>query len=264
MKDRIEPFACLSCAGQDLEPQGGNIQCAECGFRISRRRYSYLIEMAGEAFLYGFAYRRYYERQKLEHRKIATKALLVEPSECLKFLSLAVLAGIIGNASYAAVRAMVAKLWKKISAPTRLHIQSDPQVDDSAQARDGAFVKAVLDDACQLEEFLQFLEDFQGGLLHVDLEVKGAIEEEIKVHAACNSIMDQLRKTNCLETPSDSRGMSRAIEKGLLNVNFIVDKNRRLKASDTAGLFSHLTPPLNRNASKSRMSRSSKLKKRRR
>lgn len=151
---------CLQC-GSLIE---NNISvCPFCSSEIDTKFYFRLVKKVQDYLLFGYEYRRLYEIQYSEKKKIEKKYHLDPPSGAFVWVGLAVLSGVIGNASWDFVKKVINKIRT--------------QVDDSE-------LPFECDDDKELKQLYQFLLDYHRSFAGVEQDVKGAIFEEMRAHQA--------------------------------------------------------------------------------
>jgi len=109
MSEKTRLIVCPACAAVRSDSGRVVLVCPECGFRLGRARYDRMIEAARDAARLGHVYREVYKRDKgAEHRDY-----YIGVDDALVFAALAALSGVIGNATYDAIKAFIARLKKQ-------------------------------------------------------------------------------------------------------------------------------------------------------
>ena len=99
---------CVGCAAMSLDRGLAILVCPQCGFRIGRKRYRRLVDYAHDAALYGHVYPERYKRDRDEGR--GDRRYFIEIGEALVFAAVAALSGVIGNATYDAIKLFISRL----------------------------------------------------------------------------------------------------------------------------------------------------------
>jgi hypothetical protein len=153
MNDKHEAI-CLRCGTYFPITDGDILTCPKCGWSISSSDFEILWNEAIRTYRYGHQYRRVYEKQMAEGDGIREMYYLVEPPQWVIYLSLAAIAGIIGNRADHILMRALAYLFKKV-----------PKESDIKNERE---IKVIIQDS---REFLD-------GMPEIDIKVRAAISEE--------------------------------------------------------------------------------------
>lgn len=138
-------------------------ECPNCGGSIDIKIYNKIITKINQYILFGYSYRKAYEKQYVENGRIDRKFCLIELSDAYAWVGLAVLGGIIGGASWDFVKL----LTKKIAGQTN---------NDKLQQ--------LVSDETSLKLFSGYLLDYHRSFASVKGEVRDAIYEEMRTHTA--------------------------------------------------------------------------------
>ena len=117
---------CLSCGTVRAETPADGTACPDCSFVFDSARHARVVSFARRAVRYGYQYRRIYERD-IESGVDDRRHYAEKLNEVYTFIALAILSGILGNASYDAVKAAIRRiratypalceqLWEKLAA----------------------------------------------------------------------------------------------------------------------------------------------------
>jgi hypothetical protein len=188
---------CPHCA-QILAAPANDI-CPECSAPISDVQQRLLVEFAREVVHFGHEYRELYEREDSDRYRF----YLPQAPDWLAFISLAVLSGILGNASYDIVKRAVRRIVAQVN-------------------RDHEKAINVVDDAFLRKLDTQFRE-YMSGLEKVSPNVRAAILDEIMV--------DLMKEYWDEYTPADGQrdAMSDDPEQHTKNVQRWMDVRNRKK-----------------------------------
>lgn len=147
--------------------------CEACGERIERERVLQLYEYAAEVYYYGRQYRIYYERA-FRSGQDNIKPSLGFAGEAFAWVMLAVLSGVLGNAAYDAIKAVVNKIREDVSA-------------GNIPGRDYTALLELTDE--QLGELVDAARTYCGGMDGLTKEVRAAIVEEIMADTVAHDPM---------------------------------------------------------------------------
>jgi hypothetical protein len=157
---------CLSCGTLLARSADDLAVCTACGAPLDRETLGRLYEYAAEVYYYGCQYRSYYESAYASGPN-PIKPSLSFAGEALAWVTLAVLSGVLGNAAYDAVKAVVAKMRSDIA-------------DGKVPNRDYSRLLELTDD--QLGALVDAARSYCGGMDGLTKEVRAAIVEEIMAH----------------------------------------------------------------------------------
>jgi len=161
--DEPTQFLCLACGSLNPRTTEAKATCSDCQTLLEPDELLGLYEYAAEVYYYGRQYRVYYEHAYQTSRAPA-KPSLGFAGEALGWVMLAVLSGVLGNASYDAIKAVVAKLRDGV-ATGRL------------PARDPSGLLELTDS--ELGELIDAARVYCGGMDGLTREVRSAIVEEV-------------------------------------------------------------------------------------
>jgi hypothetical protein len=159
---------CLQCAHVYQTDAGETLECSECGMTMLRYQYEKLIQYSREAAGFGHIYRTMYEAAKKQGDR-NTRAQ-IQLHDAWAFAALAVLSGIIGNASFETVKLVIRKLLAAFK-------------EETTNAKRRSF--AALQDDAEISRFLANLTDFTSGMKEIDPWVKNVIVEEMIADQGC-------------------------------------------------------------------------------
>lgn len=100
------PSLCFNCARIFRSEPVADLQCPECSYQISRKRYEDFYRYAFYAARYGIQYRSYYEGSEPPY----AKPMLANLGELGAFVAIAAISGVIGNAAWDAVKHAIVKV----------------------------------------------------------------------------------------------------------------------------------------------------------
>jgi len=167
---------CLACADVytaiDTAENNDAQTCPTCGAAHEPERYARLIHVARDFAHYGHLYRMRYERDR-RSGDINQRYALAEPAAALQFATLAIISGIVGNASWELVKLVAKRAADRLTAVS---------ADNS-----GAM---TIDDAL-LERLDHHCRSFAERLGGMDPQVRSAVVEEVIVHAITEYLMSQ-------------------------------------------------------------------------
>lgn len=155
---------CLTCGSLNERSTQSIAQvCRECDGSLEPEQLLRLYEYAAEVYYYGRQYRVYYERA-YEHGDNPPKPHLGFDGEAFAWAMLAALSGVLGNASYDAIKAVISKVRADISSGRVVSKDYTPLLE--------------LTDA-QLGELMDAARTYCNGMDGLTKEVQAAIIEEI-------------------------------------------------------------------------------------
>lgn len=159
---------CLTCGSLNARSEPQPSLCHECEAPIDTERLLRLYEYAAQVYYYGRQYRIYYERA-YESDSNPAKPSLQFAGEAFAWVMLAVLSGVLGNASYDAIKLVIAKLADGVAA-------------GKLPSRDYTPLLELTDD--KLGELVDAAQTYCGGMEGLTREVRTAIVEEIMADVA--------------------------------------------------------------------------------
>jgi hypothetical protein len=155
---------CFNCANLFADLDGEIISCPECMFVSERRVYNQLLKYSADAVEYGYHYRQSYEEDLRNGELDGGYAL--DFQDVWMFFGLAALSGIVGNATYDAIKAAIKKIAKK-----------NETVEDVSNKTAWQF----LDDAEEFRIFIQYIKDYYNYLDSVEPQLRSAILTELVI-----------------------------------------------------------------------------------
>ena len=155
-------YLCFKCANIDCICDGKMITCVDCGHKIPISSYNRGLEYARRCYKFGIMYRDAYEDQckNSEDGKVSVLFSLTDPSNYQELITLIILSGIIGGASWELVKKAISKLYDKCKEINEI---------------DGVYFIDDLD----FEHTKQNIKEYYNYLPDVSKEVKAAISEEV-------------------------------------------------------------------------------------
>jgi hypothetical protein len=178
---------CLSCGTLVIPDGAASTPCHACGSEQVAVQWHRMRRFAEYVVRFGFQYPEQYRKDYEAERDSRVRYFLLPPHEILVFVALAVLSGIVGNASYDLVKAVVRRIKATFDSETHADL---PVIDD-------AFV----------EQLDQCFRDFLSGMRDLTPEARLAVIEEIIVDRMTDFLMthpeEQLRLA-AAETPEQS------------------------------------------------------------
>ena len=153
---------CLNC-GEILPRSNVEIICPQCSTSFNANDFDDLSNYATEAYYYGYQYRVYYERA-YQLSSSPAKPCLGFAGEAFTWVMLAMLSGIIGNATHDVVKKIIADLREQ----SRMRCTEDKSYDALLNVTDE-----------EIEEIFQYARDYYNGMKSIQKEVRAAIIEEI-------------------------------------------------------------------------------------
>ena len=113
--DKPQRLLCLACATLIDPSEIVEAHCPACGEPIDVQELLRLYEFAAETYYYGHQYRVVYEKQ-FEESKNRVHYSLAFGGEVFAWIMLAVLSGVVGNAAYDLLKAVVAGIRADVAA----------------------------------------------------------------------------------------------------------------------------------------------------
>jgi DNA-directed RNA polymerase subunit RPC12/RpoP len=176
----MEYKLCFRCATIYEPSEDGLIRCPKCQYIFPQERYDKLIDYARGAAEFGYNYRRAFERD-YEEDGTCSRRYSLSFDEILMFCAAAALSGIIGNVAYDVIKAALNKIIV--------------QHKSRGQRRGIATTEDILNDSHEFEIFVYYITDYYNGMPNLNPEIKNAILDEIRTHAAVD-VMEQKDKMN--------------------------------------------------------------------
>jgi hypothetical protein len=183
---------CFSCAFIFEAKEGESIVCPECSFTIERVSYNRILEPARDAAVFGYFYRKAFERNAKEGNTKTRYALVVD--DIFIFLALAVISGVFGNAAHDASKAA----FRRIIGEAHARYE---QWGELTQLR-------LLKNDKDIDRFVEYIVEFPQSVRELPVEIRMAIVEEMLVDVA----VDRL--------PKDKENLSREEFEKILKDSF--------------------------------------------
>lgn len=168
-------FLCTTCGEINSNEE---LVCSNCHTKTDESFYKGLLNYCNRAIRYGYDYRMYYEEQVQKDGQVNGKASLIAPTTIEEWLAAVVLAGIIGNGSYAMVIYLAKKLRDKLLEKKATGLTS----------REKKLVK-VISNEDDLKRFASYIQDYYCGNKTDNEKVNEAIDEEILVDAVSDKLV---------------------------------------------------------------------------
>lgn len=159
-----KPFGavlCTSCGKLIAAGDRMEVQCPACDANTSMATVDALRNYAAEVIYYGYQYRSIFERSS---SRDVPKLSLSFAGEAFLWVAVAMLSGIVGNASYDLVKSVVCRLRDDAGQMT----SSDPSYERLASVTDE-----------ELERMFEYARDYHDEMKRVSDGVKAQIIEEI-------------------------------------------------------------------------------------
>jgi hypothetical protein len=159
----MQEILCLGCAEVFPNFSTRVIRCPSCQWSVASSDYEDLFGEAGRVVRFGFMYRQMFEAGHVKKQKVTAMPFLAEAPQWLVFCAVAALSGIVGNASYAAVKNVIRRI---LNRRTKRDVWSHNLSADDRQ------IRSLI---AYLREYLDRLED-------VRPEVRSLVIEEERAH----------------------------------------------------------------------------------
>ena len=169
---------CLSCANIFTAPIKPQHKCPLCGHVMPRKNYEEIVQAGRDAILFGHIYRSKYEDNYRKNKKGCHYGLSIDYTTLtlLSFIGVAALSGVIGNASYDIVKAIIQRIARSSPVKRRLKDES----------------KAVYLSDLYSERFIQRLiahtRDHHNGFRNAPRKVRDAISSEIRAQTVAPTV----------------------------------------------------------------------------
>ncbi len=165
--DKPQRLLCLTCATLVDPSEIVEAGCPACGEPIDVQEVLKLYEFAAETYYYGHQYRVVYEKQFKESENRVHYSLAFA-GEAFAWVMLAVLSGVVGNAAYDHLKAVVARIRADVAAGKVPEKDYSPLLELSDE---------------ELGSILYSAKQYLGGMEGLTQEVRLAIAEEIAADA---------------------------------------------------------------------------------
>jgi len=169
---------CFSCAFIFEAKEGESIICPECNFTIERDSYNRILEPARDAAVFGYFYRKAFERNAKKGDTKTRYALAVD--DIFIFLALAVISGVVGNAAYDASKAAFRRIIEQANARYE-------QWGELTQLR-------LLKNDKDIDRFVEYIVEFPQSVRELPVEIRMAIVEEMLVDVAVDRLPKDITK----------------------------------------------------------------------
>lgn len=172
----MQKTICTQCAAVFDTPKQRPLTCPNCHSPLEESGYSRLVSYAHAAVQYGYAYRLVYEEQYETNRNLP-KRYSIPISDVLTFCALAAISGIVGNAAYDLIKAVINKILNQFEQQ-----KTEDQIDEYEQQMqddDISEMRQIINAPELFEVFMSYLADFYDGMPGANPTVKGAIFEEM-------------------------------------------------------------------------------------
>lgn len=149
---------------------------------MNSKRMQRLLYFGRNACEYGYQYRRVFEADYAAAGKCAGRYQLHTLSEFMAFAAIAAASGVVGNASYDLIKAVLLKLWK--------------QAQQNREPKE-SLLSELFESEAGRRRFLEYIHDYTNGFVRLrNRAVKAAIEEEIFVDVRINQRNESLNAAN--------------------------------------------------------------------
>ncbi len=159
------PVLCFRCAVVYARPEAPTVlRCPECDFSVEDARYRSFYRHAFYAARYGIQYRRDAESRSLDESQESKPHFCLGPlGELATFVALAIASGVLGNASWEAVRFAIGKIisQRERCAPTAREFSAE-----------------------DIEKLIEYISDYEDDFSRLPPGVKEHIMEEIIADSA--------------------------------------------------------------------------------
>lgn len=177
-----ERAICLSCATVFQSDYESDLDCVSCGRIIPRQRYTRLVRSAAAAARYGFQYRDRY-RADAQNGPLHSRYCLAALDAVFTWIALAVISGVLGNASWESIQKVIKKILDSNATMT----------GESHNA-----VIELIEDTDKLERFATDVLAFNRRVrIESDL-IEAAVEEEYVVDLMIGVISDNPEVSSAL------------------------------------------------------------------
>lgn len=177
-----EKAICLYCATVFRSDYKSDLVCRNCGQTIPRQKYTRLVSSAAAAVRFGYQYREAY-RTDAQKGKSEQRHYLVPLDVVFIWITLAVISGVLGNASWEAIQ----KVLKKILV-SNVRVTGESHIE----------VIGLIEDSGKLERFATDVLAFHQGV-RIDSEpIEAAIEEEHVVSLMTSLLSENAEVVNAL------------------------------------------------------------------
>jgi len=162
---------CVGCAGIYFTEEIDNSICPECGLAQPDFVRKNLLPYAAHVLRYGYQYRNFYE--DVDRSAGYIKPSLAPLPDILAWIALAAIGGVIGNATYDAIKEFIKGLQYKVSL--------------RSEEIDGADKFVEMDDE-SIRRLVDYSADFMADLKGIQTEIRNDIVEEILADAVSEDL----------------------------------------------------------------------------
>ena len=177
-----EKAICLYCATVFRSDYKSDLVCPNCGRTIPRQKYTRLVSSAAAATRFGHQYRERY-RVDANTGKSEQRHYLVPLDVVFAWIALAVISGVLGNASWEAIQ----KVLKKI-------LVSNARVTGESHVE----IIGLIENTQRLEQFATDVLAFHQGVRIDSESIEAAIEEEHVVSLMMSLLSENSEVVNAL------------------------------------------------------------------
>lgn len=205
---------CFSCANVFRLKKEMNLTCPECGFTVNLDNYEKLFKYANDAVYFGYCYRKTYEKDFKNEGKITNRYALAPLSEIFIFIGIAAICGIIGGISYDIVKKVISKMKYKTSNIKIKYYYKD--------------LNKILNDSKELRIFIEYIDEFCGGLNNIKQEIKYEIKKEMFICMSSKIIFEKKPKSK------------KEIYESFLRANELIENIEKPKSSNFKNFWNNL------------------------
>jgi len=168
---------CFNCALIFETQDNETLVCPECYFTTERNLYERVLESARDAALFGYFYRKAFERNAEKGDTRTRYALAID--DIFIFLALAIVSGVVGNAAYDASKMAL----KRIAAQAHARYE---QWGELTQLR-------LLENQEEVNRFVKYVTEFPQSIKTLPTEIRLAIVEEMLVDVTVERLRPDLQ-----------------------------------------------------------------------
>ena len=204
---------CVQCANIFIVDDETIYQCPLCKSEIDNDKYNKLMSYAKDTFWFGYKYRTMFESELEAHGRINKFACFSELSPVTQWIILAIVSGVLGNATWDGIKFIVSKIIKA-----------------NKQDNDKVFHEIIINEE-HFTKVRTYIQDYNNGLKTVDVRIVEAINEEKRTYAISNDVSKKIDLDNF-----DSKVFIEGYKEAMDNLN----QNKENEADIIKGLFSKL------------------------
>lgn len=202
-------FMCFDCAGLDVHVLNDRLVCAKCNWSMSTEAYQAMAEYANRCYYFGYIYRDMYELAYSKDNNIKIRYSLIQPSNYEELIAIAVVSGVVGNASWDVVKLAI----KKIICWLRGHLVDEDKVKKL--------------ESIDIDKVMKFIDEYCNSPKSIEREVLRAVVEEEVVDEMTKEYSKYIRKDDCGNIDADS--IKRIMNARRSKKEFLRNRNRALK-----------------------------------